>query len=132
MILIYKFNWTIAFALKKLAISRKRVCVAMYADSVINPAMVRKINSSFSRIYLHFNIGKFLSDLFKEEISIYFFLNAVSARKNLSFYQNDNICTLHETDMSLVRSIIDGLISELLLSFCTLSGTSIFSYNLFC
>ena len=107
--------------------------MAMDADAVVNPAVVRKIDGSFSRIYLRFNIGKFLCDLVNEETLLYFFLNAVSDRKNLNFHQNDNICTLHATDMSLVRSIIDGLISRLFLSFCTLSDTSFFSDDfLFC
>ena len=119
--------------LLKMAISRNRVGMAMDADAVINPAMVRKIDGSFSRIYLRFNTGKLLCDLVNEETILYFFLNAVSDCKNLSFYQNDNMCTLHETDMSLVRSINDGLISKLFLSFCTLSDTSLFSYDfLFC
>jgi hypothetical protein len=107
--------------------------MTMDADAVVNPAMVRKIDSSFSRICLRFNIGKFLSDLINEETLLYFFLIAVSDRKDLSFHQNDNICTLHETDMSLVRSIIGGLISRLLLSFCALSDTSFLSDDfLFC
>ena len=108
--------------------------MAMCANVVINPVMVRKINGSFSRIYLRFNTGNLLCDLVNEETLLYFFLIAVSDRKNLNFHQNDNICTLHETDMSLVRSIIDGLISRLLLSFCVfLSDTSFFSDDfLFC
>jgi len=107
--------------------------MAMDADAVINPAMVRKIDGSFSRIYLRFNTGKLLCDLVNEETLLYFFLIAVSVRKNLSFYQNSNICTIHETDMSLMRSISDGLTSRLLLSFCTLPDTSFFSDDLlFC
>ena len=77
--------------------------MAMCVDAVINPAMVRTIDTYFSRIYL--------------------------------FHQNhnDNVCTLHKTNISLVRLIIDSLISGLFLSSCTLSGTSIFSYYLlFC
>ena len=116
-----------------MATSRNQVCVAMDADAVINPVMVRKINGSFSRIYLRFNTGKLLCDLVNEETLLYFFLIAVSDRKNLNFHQNDNICTLHATDMSLMRSIIDGLISRLFLSFCVLSDTSFFSDDfLFC
>jgi hypothetical protein len=107
--------------------------MAMDADTVVNPAMVRKIDGSFSRIYLRFNTGKLLCDLVNEKTLLYFFLIAVFDRKDLSFHQNDNICTIHETDMSLVRSIIDGLISGLFLSFCTLSDTSFFSDDfLFC
>ena len=107
--------------------------MAMCANVVINPVMVRKINGSFSRIYLRFNTGKLLCDLVNEETLLYFFLIAVSDRKNLNFHRNENICTLHETDMSLMPSIIDGLISRLLLSFCTLSDTSFFSDDfLFC
>ena len=107
--------------------------MAMDADAVINPVIVRNINGSFSRIYLRFNTGKLPCDLVKEETLLYFFLIAVSERKDLSFYQNDNICTLHETEMSFVCSIIDGLVSRLPLSFCTLSDTSFFSDDfLFC
>ena len=73
----------------------------MDAGSVVNPAVVRKIDGSFSRIYLRFNTGKLLCDLVNEENLLYFFLIAVSDRKNLNFHQNDNICTLHGTDMSL-------------------------------
>ncbi len=74
----------------------------MCADAVINPAMVRTIYAYFSRIYF--------------------------------FHQNhnDNICTFHKAKASLVRLRIDALVSRLLLSSCILSGTSIFSYNLFC
>ena len=75
----------------------------MYAEAVINPAMVRTIDTYFSRIYL--------------------------------FHQNHsgNVCTIHKKNISLVRLIIDSLISWLFLSSCTLSGTSIFSYYLlFC
>jgi len=107
--------------------------MAMDADAVVNPAVVRKIDGSFSRICLSFNIGKFLCDLVNEETLLYFFLNAVSDRKDLNFHQNDNICTIHGTDMSLMLSIIDGLTSRLLLSFCTLPDTSFFSDDLlFC
>jgi hypothetical protein len=107
--------------------------MAMDADAVVNPAVVRKIDGSFSRIYLRFNTGKLLCDLVNEETLFYFFLIAVSVRKNLSSYQNDNICALHDTDMSLVSSIIDGLTSRLLLSFGTLPDTSFFSDDfLFC
>jgi hypothetical protein len=107
--------------------------MAMDADAVVNPAKVRKIDGSFSRIYLRFNTGKLLCDLVNEETILYFFLIAVFDRKDLSFYQNNNICTLHETDMSLMLSIIGGLISRLLLSFCTLPDTSFFSDDfLFC
>ena len=116
-----------------MAISRNRVGMAMDADAVVNPAVVRKIDGSFSRIYLRFNTGKLLCDLVNEETILYFFLIAVFDRKDLSFYQNNNICTLHETDMSLMLSIIGGLISRLLLSFCTLPDTSFFSDDfLFC
>jgi len=116
-----------------MATLRNRVGMTMDADAVVNPAVVRMIDGSFSRIYLRFNTGKLLCDLVNEETLLYFFLIAVSDRKYLSFYQNDNICTIHETDMSLVRSIIDGLISGLFLSFCTLSDTSFFSDDfLFC
>lgn len=118
--------------MKKLAISRKRVCVAMYADSVINTATVRKIDGSFSWIHLYLNTGKLLCDLVNEETTLCFFLIAASDRKDFSFYQNDNIRATYETDMSLMRSIIDGLTSRLFLSSRALSGTSIFSYNLFC
>ena len=116
-----------------MAISRNRVGMAMDADAVVNPAVVRKIDGSFSRIYLRFKTKKLLCDLVNEETLLYLFLIAVSVRKNLSFYQNNNICTLHETDMSLILSIIGGLTSRLLLSFCTLSDTSFFSDDLlFC
>ena len=104
-----------------MAISRNRVGMAMDADAVVNPAVIRKIDGSFSRIYLRFNTGKLLCDLVNEETLLYFFLIVVSDRKDLSFYQNDNICTLQKTDMSSLRSISDGLISRSLLSFCTLS-----------
>jgi hypothetical protein len=116
-----------------MAISRNRVGMAMDADAVVNPAVVRKIDGSFSRIYLRFNTGKLLCDLVNEETLLYFFLNAVSDRKDLNFHQNDNICTFHGTDMSLMLSIISGLTSRLLLSFCTLPDTSFFSDDLlFC
>lgn len=133
MILIYKFIWTTAAALQKMAISHNQVGMAMCADTVINPAMVRKIDSSFSRIYLRFNIEKLLCALVNGETILYLFLMAVSKHKDLRFYQNDNICTLHETDMSLVRPIIDGLMSRLLFSFCVSSVASFFSDDLlFC
>ena len=116
-----------------MAISRNRVGMAMDADAVVNPAVVRKIDGSFSRIYLRFNTGKLLCDLVNEETLLYFFLIAVSDRKDLNFHQNDNIYTIHGTDMSLMLSIIGGLTSRLLLSFCTLSDTSFFSDDfLFC
>jgi hypothetical protein len=116
-----------------MATLRNRVGVTMDAGSVVNPAVVRKIDGFFSRIYHRFNIGKLLCDLVNEETLLYFFLIAVSDRKNLNFHRNENICTLHETDMSLMPSIIDGLISRLLLSFCVLSDTSFFSDDfLFC
>jgi len=116
-----------------MAISQNQVGMAMCADAVINPAMVRKIDGSFSRIYLRFNTGKLFCDLVNGETILYLFLIAVSDRKNISFYQSDNICTLHETDMSLVRSIIGGVISRLLLSFCSLFDTSFCSDDLlFC
>ena len=104
-----------------MAISRNRVGVAMDADAVINPVMVRKIDGSVSRIEHRFHPGKLLLDPVSGETLLYFFLIVVSDRKDLSFQQNDNICTFQKTDMSLLRSISDGLISRSLLSFCTLS-----------
>ena len=119
MILIYKSSWTTASALEKMAISQNRVGMAMDADVVINP--VRKIDGSVSRIDLRFITRKLLRDLVSGETLLYFFLIAVSDHKKLSLYQNDRIGTLQKTDMSLLRSISDGLISRLILSFCTLS-----------
>lgn len=98
--------------------------MAMDADVVINLAMVRKINGSFSRIYLRFNTGKILRDLVKEEMPLHFYLIIVSDRKYPGSNQNDHIGTIQETDMFLIRSISGGLISRLLLPFCTLSDTS--------
>ena len=130
MILISKSSWTTASALEKMAISRKRAGMAMDADAVINPAMVRKIDGFFSRIDLRFHTGKLLRDPVSGETLLYFFPVAVSDRKDLSFHQNDNIGTLQETNMSSLRAINDGLISRLLLSFCTLSDSSFFSDDL--
>ena len=93
----------------------------MDADAVINPAVVRMIDGSVSRIEHRFHPGKLLLDPVSGETLLYFFLIVVSDRKDLSFQQNDNICTLQKTDMSSLRSISDDLISRSLLSFCTLS-----------
>lgn len=106
--------------------------MTMSADAVIDPAMVRKINGYFSRVYLPSNTEKLLCDRVNEETLQYFFLTAISDRFDLSFHQNDNIGTFHETDRSLVRVISDGLISRLLPSFCILSDTSFFPTILFC
>jgi hypothetical protein len=133
MILLYKSSWTTASALEKMVISRNRVGMAMDADSVIDPAMVRKIDGSFSWIDHSLNTGELLHDLVSGETLLRFFLITASDRKDLNFYQNDNTCTLQETDMPLMRSISDGLISRLLPSFRSLSDASFFSDDLlFC
>lgn len=106
--------------------------MTMSADAVIDPAMVRKIDGYFSRIYLHSNTEKLLCDHVNEETLLYFFLTSVSDRFDLSFHQNDNISTFHETDRSLLRAISDGLIPRLLPSFCNSSDTSFFPTSLFC
>jgi len=89
--------------------------MAMGSDAVINPAMVRKIDGSVSWIDHPFNTEKLLRDLVHAENLLYFFLIVASDCKDLSFSPNNNIGTLQETDMSLARSICDGLLSRLLL-----------------
>ena len=89
--------------------------MAMGSDAVINPAMVRKIDGSVSRIDHPFHTEKLLRDLVHAENLLYFFLSVASDCKDLSFSPNNNIGTLQETDMSLACSICDGLLSRLLL-----------------
>jgi hypothetical protein len=101
--------------------------MTMDADAVINPAVVRKIDGTNSRIDLRLNTEKILRDLVQADNVLCFFLITVSNHKNLVLSPNDNICALDETDMSSVRAISDGLISMSLLSFCALSDSSYFS-----
>lgn len=105
--------------------------MTMDADAAINQAIVRKIDGSFSWIYLHFNIEKLIRDHVNDETLLYLFLTAASRFKDLNFYQNGNTYTFHKTDRSLVRAISDGLISKLLHSFCVLFVSSFFPDDLF-
>ena len=86
--------------------------MAMCADAVDNPVMLIKNNGSLCRKYIfHHNHNK---------------------SHHHSHIYKDNKYNIHASNVYLVRLIIDSLISRLLLSSCILSGTSIFSYNLFC
>jgi len=106
--------------------------MAMSADAVIDPAIARKIDGSFSRIYLFFNIGNILHDLLCGEMLLNLFLITVSDCKYFHFPKNHHISTRQETNRSLVCVISGSLISRLLLSSCTSSDTSFFSTILFC
>jgi len=105
--------------------------MAMDADAVIYPAVVREIAGSISRIYRLFSTENFFRYILHAENLFYFFPIAVSSLKDLILFSNDNIGTLHKTDMSLMRAIGDGFISMPLLSFCALSDSSLFSDDLF-
>ncbi len=105
--------------------------MTMDADTVLNPARVRKNAGSVSRIDHSFNTEKFLRDLVHAEHLFYFFLIVISDCKDLIFSPHNNIGT--ETYLSLFQSLSDCLVSGLLLSLCTLSDSSFFSDDLlFC
>jgi hypothetical protein len=105
--------------------------MAMYADAVSNPAIVRKIRGSISRIDIRLSTETILRDLVEAEKILYFALTPISARKDFSFCQNNSLVTMHETYNSLLRLLSDSLLARLLLSLRTLSDSSFFSDDLF-
>jgi len=100
----------------------------MDSDAVVNPAVVRKIDGSFSRIYLRFNTGKLLCDLVNEETLLYFFLNAVLTVRS-QFPSKWQL--MHHSWDRYVFDAFDNwrLTSRVLLSFCTLPDTSFFFWR---
>lgn len=89
----------------------------MDAKWLIDHERIRKITGSFSWIDHQFISGRFIHDLSREEILVYFFLVAVSDRQGLSFYHDDRICSLLKIDLAALGEARQLLIERSLLAW---------------
>jgi hypothetical protein len=84
---------------------------------IIDYTRVRKIEGSFSWIDHRFITAGFLEALSGPEITLYFFLVAVSDRNGVSFYHDDRICRLLKTDLSELGKAREGLVQRSLIAY---------------
>ena len=89
----------------------------MLDKKLLNPALVRKIQGSFSWVDHRLITDGFLSDLSTLEILLYLFLVAVSDRNGISFYHQDKIASLLKIDLPSLGKAREGLIHRSLLAY---------------
>jgi len=89
----------------------------MSLKKILDPNRIRKIEGSFSWIDHRFITGGFLQDLSTIEITLYFFLVAVSDRNGISFYHDDRICSILTIPLTSLGEAREGLILRSLIAY---------------
>jgi len=84
---------------------------------ILVPQRVRKIDGSFSFIPHKFVTAGFFNQLTHHELVIYFLLIIVGDRQGLSYYSQDNLCSMVKMSLDDFMAARNGLIKKSLLAF---------------
>jgi len=84
---------------------------------ILVPERVRKIDGSFSFIPHKFVTAGFFNQLTHHELLIYFLLVIVGDRHGLSYYSQDNLCSMLKMSLDDFMYARNGLIEKSLIAF---------------